>query len=115
MKTGRGSDSALIPPPSSLILYLSVEPGLRHPPLSLDSGRTYAENFSCFFHRETTEKTQLHDATLLGIEFGKAFERFVERHQFVGSTAGDVDIVVERELLKLTAAFISLLSARMVD
>jgi serine/threonine protein phosphatase PrpC len=97
---------------SSLSIEFSVEPGFGPFPIPHHRFGRYFQDFRRLLYAEAPEVSQLHHPTPARIERRQLVHRFIERHQLCRAFFGNHQRFVQRNLTRLSAAFVGMARAR---
>ena len=92
-----------------------MKPCLGKTPVAFDSRGSNAHHVRGLFNGEASEVAQLNHARFLFVECCQGFERIVERDEFSASFDRAIYVFVQGEFLKILAAFLRVVLARVVD
>ncbi len=92
-----------------------MEPSLGKTPVAFNCCGSDAQNVCGLFNGEASEVAQLNHARFLLVEVCQGFERIVERDEFGATFDRAIDVFIQGEFLKVLAAFLRVVLARVVD
>ena len=83
--------------------------------MAFDRHGRHAQYFRRLFHGEAAEIAQFNNTAFLLVYLGELMKRLIQRDKFGAALHGPVDILVQREFLKIRATLSSPVRARVVN